>query len=456
MTRVLPCLFLALSASSVQAASRARFGGTLRFASAHPIEEEDPLLADTPWEATILSLVARSICSLSAEGKLIDELAESISYPTPTLVNVKLRAPLRRGEAGQLTADDLARSWSRASGDAAPSPYRSLLYPLKFENKRPAIGIIGPSEVQLSLEHPWPDFDATLCHPALAVWDRESGGIGPFSRSKTPGALRTNPWYPRGGPFVDRVVYVSQSERTIARNRGLGKLDVSMDHTGPGPIVGGLFTTYLAFDQRKTGGEFRRAFSTAIDRADLAKFFAAPAEPAYGLLSNALAPEQKSPSSVSSGSRDRQDLALLYDAALTEQRRVAERIQVKLHDLGYRISLQPLSRRNLRQRWARQDFDLAIFSVLLPPRPAAALAVVLDLAGQAELMRAELPPLGQISDAGTRDAKARERAFKLTAQVPLIPLYSQSLHVYGKATLEGLRFDAYGLPLLDDAFLRSP
>ncbi len=64
-----------------------------------------------------------------------------------------------------------------------------------------------------------------------------------------------------------------------------------------------------------------------------------------------------------------------------DQRAVAERIQVKLHDRGYKVALEPLPRSMLRARWAKGDFELMLHSLLLPPVPGPALAVVLDAGG---------------------------------------------------------------------------
>jgi MarR-like DNA-binding transcriptional regulator SgrR of sgrS sRNA len=447
MNRLLLSLALALWAAAAPAASRAQFGGTLRFAVAHRIEESDPFLADTPWEAAILSLQARSICELTA----------TFSSQNPTVLRVSLPPSLRRHDGAPLTAREVAQSWLRAITGEVPSPYRAHFAALKNDRERPSIAAVGANELLLSLDFPWPDLESSLCHPALALVDGKGSGIGPFEPTKAAGTLLHNSWYPRGGPFVDRVLYLSASERALSRKIELGQIDVALNHAGPGALAGGLFTTYLLFNPARAGPNFRAAFEAAIDKSDLARFFAAPpAEPVHALFPNAIDAEptpEPAPTAVPPSSAE---LMLLYDSTLEDQRRVAERIQVKLHRSGYRIALRPVARRTLRQRWAKRDFDLLLMSVMLPPRPAAALAVVLELASEPERMRAELPPLGLVSEASARAAKAKERAKVLASQLPLIGLYAQAMRLYIKPNVEALVPDAYGLPQLDDAFLRSP
>jgi hypothetical protein len=147
-------------------------------------------------------------------------------------------------------------------------------------------------------------------------------------------------------------------------------------------------------------------------------------------------------------------VTLIYDAANEDQRAVAERIQVKLHDRGYRVALEPLPRAILRARWAKGDFDLMLQSLLLPPVPAPALAIVLDAAGRRDLLGVELPLLGAVADPAARDARARERAVALAPTVPILPLYAQGLGVRVAPELGGLVLDAQGLPVLDGVYFQ--
>jgi hypothetical protein len=141
------------------------------------------------------------------------------------------------------------------------------------------------------------------------------------------------------------------------------------------------------------------------------------------------------------------------DDGLPDQRAVGERIQVKLHDLGYRVSLKALPRAVLRARWARGEFDLMLHSVLLPPQPAPALAVVLELALRHDLLPLELPPLGAL-ESGPRAERVAARATFLAPALSLVPLYTQGVGITLAPSVRGLSWDGAGLPRLDGLWLQ--
>jgi peptide/nickel transport system substrate-binding protein len=217
-----------------------------------------------------------------------------------------------------------------------------------------------------------------------------------------------------------------------------------------------LYATYLAWSPRRVPPDFRQAVESSIDREDLTRLFVrGPAVPMANLLPQALLPQTQllRPPPFPEPQAGRK-VTLLYDVGSEDQRAVAERLQVKLHDRGYGVALEPLNRAELRARWARGDYELMLHSLLLPPAPGPALAVVLDAAGRKDLLGVELPRIGALPDASARDQKARERALALAASVPLLPLYAQGLALRAAPEVGGLTFDAQGLPLLDGAWLQ--
>jgi len=131
---------------------------------------------------------------------------------------------------------------------------------------------------------------------------------------------------------------------------------------------------------------------------------------------------------------------------------VAERLQILLRDASAPLSLRGLPAAQAAAAWERGEGDALLRSVLLPPLPAPALAVVLALAGDAEATRRELPALGAIPDAAQRAAKAAERALALAPTLPLLPLYVESVRVRLDPRLVDVRRDAFGLVVLDDAW----
>ena len=90
--------------------------------------------------------------------------------------------------------------------------------------------------------------------------------------------------------------------------------------------------------------------------------------------------------------------------------------------------------------------------MLLPPAPAAALAVALELAGDPAASRRELSALGALADAGERAAKTRERALQLAGTLPVMPLYVEGLRGRLNPALVDVRRDGFGLWMLDDGW----
>jgi peptide/nickel transport system substrate-binding protein len=195
---------------------------------------------------------------------------------------------------------------------------------------------------------------------------------------------------------------------------------------------------------------------TSVDRADLVRFFVpAPAVPMYRLLPPALLPQSPEPVRPSAPKvpAPPRTLTLLYDRAEEDHRAVAERLQVKLHDRGFRIALEPLSRRALYEKWNAQTYEVILLSVLHPPSAGPALALALELSGRHDLLGKELPAIGQLSDPPAREALSRTRADALLPALPIVPLYARALALGSASTVSHLTFDAHGIPRLDELFL---
>jgi hypothetical protein len=438
----LACLVL-LSSAPALAAGRPRYGGELRVAHAGPPEIGEPALADTPLEATLLGLLSRPVCRATPDGAVQPSLARELSRPTPQAVRVSL--------ANASAASALAKAWMRLSSTEGPSPYRALLFPVRGEGRQ--VSATG-STLELALAFPWPDLERALCHPALAA-PVASNAFGPFA-SAGRGALEARLDWPQGRPYLDRLQLTATDERGLSRLWSSRQVQVELGVASEKDAVAGtpLYATYLAFSARRLPADFRQAVESAIDREDLTRLFVrGPAVPMPHLLPPALMPQGPRPRPAAPPAGTPRTVTLLYDASLEDQRAVAERIQVKLHDRGYTVALEPLPRSALRARWAKGDFELMLHALLLPAVPGPALAVVLDAAGRKDLLGVELPPIGSLADAGARDARARERALALAPTLPLVPLYAQGLGMRFAPEVTGLAMDAQGLPALDGVFL---
>ncbi|GHG81147.1 peptide ABC transporter substrate-binding protein [Comamonas sp. JC664] len=438
----LACVAL-LASASAQAAGRPRYGGELRVAHGGPPEIGEPALADTPLEATLLGLLTRPVCQDTRDEGAVPALARQLSRPTAQALQLTLPSAT--------SAQGLARAWMRLASNEGASPYRALLHAVRGEARQ-----LTPrgAVLELPLSYPWPDLERALCHPALAP-PVSATPVGPFTAAGR-GALEAQLAWPQGRPYLDRLQLTATDQRGLSRLWSSRQVQVELGVASETDSVAGtaLYATFLAFSPRRLPADFRQAVESAIDREDLTRLFVqAPAQPMPHLLPPALLDAPGRPRPAAPPATPSRTVTLLYDASVEDQRAVAERIQVKLHDRGYTVALEALSRAALRARWAKGDFELMLHALLLPPVPGPALAVVLEAGGRRDLLGVELPAIGALPAATARDARARERALALAGSVPLVPLYAQGLGMRFAPDVGGVMMDAQGLPSLDGLYV---
>jgi len=402
---------LALAANHSLGGGRARVGGTLGVGLVAKSTERDPLYADTPTDAAALMLTHRPLCRLA-----------ELSRPSPSVLRLTLPPAVAPG----LVATQLKRAL------ASSSPYRSLL-----------AGVTRVAELKNGVEL-WgaaPDAERVLCHPALSV------ALGPFRG--TDGELVAVTELPEGRPYLDGVTLAVAdargAERLFAQRRVQLVLGSTQSDDSPQ-----LFVLTLVLPSA-LGPHLRQALDATVDRADLVRFFLrAPASPMPGLLPPALggsaapaARPARPPPRVPA-----REIALLYDDAAVDQRAIAERLQVKLQPLGYRVALKGLDRRALKDH-AQADDEVMLVGALVPPSPLGALLVMLDLA-QA---RARISPLlASLGSPPELDAKVREQAAALLPELSLWPVAARGLGVTQAKDVQNLVRDPLGLPRLEDVF----
>jgi hypothetical protein len=450
---------LALLPAPAPAAGRARYGGTLRVA-APPTSEADPALADVPEAAALSTLLAPPICRVDPARGVVPTLAD-LARTGAGRLTITVRPGQRRTPRGALGAADLVARWNALTQASTLSPYRALLYPLRGEGRLSPQAASGQT-LEVGIQVPWPDLEKGLCHPALGL----TAAAGPYVPGASRGTLDANPGFPEGRPFPDhlQLQLLGADERRGARLLALGQVDLLLgaaedaDAPAPPPPGPALFATYLLYRPARVGAGFRAVAEAALDPDDLVQnFVPAPAVPMRHLLPpllmGAVPPPPPAPAAAPPARGPLQELLLLHDAASDEQRAVAERIQVRLHDRGYRLALKGLPRGELRARWARGDYDLLLDSLLMPPSPGPALTLALEVGGRHDLLAVEMTAIGSVADTAARDQRARERAAALRATLPMIPLYARGVKVRATAKVSGLRMDAFGLPRLDEVFL---
>ncbi|HUM09966.1 MAG TPA: peptide ABC transporter substrate-binding protein [Myxococcaceae bacterium] len=438
-------LLVAVAPADTAAAARARVGGTLRLALLPEVRADRA--GETPEGAVVRGLLAAPLCRLDAAGRPQPLLADVRRGPEG--VNVLPRPGARLTAGATLGSVELAQGWLRAL-ERSPVA-RALLGPV-----RDAAGVLerathaGATALSLPLLHPWPDLEASLCHPALTpvLGTGPGDGIGPYVPDG-PERGRASTTFPEGRPYPDTLALATLSRRAAQRALESRAAQVLLGDGGDGAAPE-LFATYLV--HRPATRPVVALLDGRLDRTALVRsFVGGPAAGMPGLLPPALGGPEV-PGGVTSSSRGGGAAQLLYAQDRPGQRAVAQRLQILLRDAGVQLTVSARTAEALDRDWRAGQGDLALRSVLLPPLPAPALAVVLELAGDPELARRELAALGALSDGETRGARARERALQLAGVVPVVPLYVEGLRARLDPAGVDFRRDGFGLLVLDDAW----
>ncbi|MFN0061542.1 MAG: hypothetical protein ACKVPX_03385 [Myxococcaceae bacterium] len=389
-----------------------------------------PWQSDVPASASVLLLLRRPACRLMPDAAPIDWGAKPPVSLEPRLWQIEV------GDA------DIAR---RAAAlyerlRTSNSPYRALLAPVQRVRAKDAT-------LLLTTAYPWPDFATAACHPALAVFPgayEKSGKRWVFNPARLPGNALPK------GLTLERI-----DPRTAERKRALGELEVVLGEApnAEAPDATRMrFATYLAFRPARTGPHFRAAVAS-LDREALARGFARQPAQTFATLLPApfqvapLQPPMPSPEPLAA----QRTVELLYDVDVQDQARVAERLQLALHPLGYRLVLVPLTRAALESQWAGRKAGLALISLLLPQDASNAFAVVLEAAGRHDLLPLELPPLGALAPS-ERAARVDTRSHTLLPTLSWFPLFVQGAAVNVTPAASGLQSEAHGVPLLESLF----
>lgn len=405
---------LVLMAGLAFAGDRARPGGSLQVALVSPSAAVEPLTADAPVDTLRLLLTHQLLCRLVEPSR---PSANVLRLTTPPSVDPKL------------VTDALQRV------STTTTPARALLSSV-------ASWSVNGRTVELQLKGTAPDLERILCHPAFAV------PLGAF-RAKGP-RLEAFDEQPSGRPHLDSLTLQAADERTAERLFAQRRVQVVIG-AATADDVPQLFVTAIVLGPGLAA--LKPAIESTTDRADLARFFvSAPAGPLPGLLPLSLAPAvQQAAVARPAPLTPPRELSLLFDDEALHERNIAQRLQVKLQPLGYRLALKATPRAQLRGRVAAEN-EVILQSFALPPSPTGALLMWLELGGQ----RARIPAVLQaLSIAPDLDTKARELATQLSTELPVIPLVTRGLGVTATKDVQHLTRDALGLPRLDDVFLAA-
>jgi peptide/nickel transport system substrate-binding protein len=440
-------LALPLGAS---AAARAALGGTLSLGLVGLPAVTSDSTQQTPEVASARALLALPLCRLQPQTTPVLASLSREGVADAEEVAVRL-LPVGTG-GGALSAVDIADAWQRLV--ASQSPYLALLAPVAGLAESLAAARSQPeAPVRLRLKYGWPDLEASLCHPAFAPVGAGGHGIGLYAPSPG-GRLLASAVPLLGAPFPAALSFSTLAPRPAQRLFGAGQLQAVLGE-GPGlPNQPLLFATYLVYRPQALPEGVAAALA-AVDRTALVRTFVpGPAVAMRGLLPPALLDAKEGPKPVpaKAPTSAARAFTLGYEASSPEQRSVAERLQVILHDAGFHVRLHADSAEALARARAQGQLEATLVSLLLPPLPAAALALVLGLAEDEALLARELPPLGALG-AEARAALAQQRAAALLTQVPVVPLYARGLRAQLSPRLKDAAVDGFGLLVLDDAWV---
>lgn len=399
-------------AGLAHAGGRARTGGKVGLCLVAKSTEAEPLYADTPTDAAALLLTHTPLCQLAR-----------LSRPSPSV----LRLDLPPTVAPELVV-------ARLRGlQGASSPYRALLSGVgRVTEARGGVELLGAA----------PDAERGLCHPALAM------PFGPFSGAGA--ELSAVPELPAGRPFLDGVTLSTSDARGAERLLAQGRVQLVLGSTRTDDAPQ-LFVLALVLPS-SVESHLRHSLDATVDRADLVRFFLRPpASPMPGLLPPSLGGATATPELPPRPTPQRppREVTLLYDESALDHRAIAERLQVKLQPLGYRVALRGVGRRALVNHRQAPD-ELLLVSVLVPPSPLGALLVMLELGRGRDRIPGLLAAVESSPDV---DAKARELAGALLPLLGLWPLATRGLGMTQGKGLQHVTRDLLGLPRLEDAFL---
>ncbi|ACL66816.1 extracellular solute-binding protein family 5 [Anaeromyxobacter dehalogenans 2CP-1] len=432
-------------------------GGELRVLLPATPRVGDPAQATAPQDLALVRALQATLVEVDASGGLAPGLLAELPAPEPggTAYRLRLRPGLRFGDGTPLRAADVAASLARLlarSGPARePSPHAWVLLPvlgadavLEGRAVAPAgLEVLSELELRVVLAFPFPELPWALAALPSAVVSSRGAGAGPFVLDgHEAGAVRLapNPHAVRGLPFADRLLLGAAEARGAARalERRQAELAIRPEAVSDGAVPAAPLTVTLLALQRSrlgAGTEAVRRAVEAVDRAELARrFVRGPSVPLETLVPPAILPgrPRPRPGRLATAPAPRQ-LTLLVPAGAPEALAAADRLQVKLHDAGIRVSVETAPPERFAARLAAGDCGAAIGSVpVLGLRPAlAAGQVALATRGPAAARQA------MAALAGLEGPAALARVAELERSLDLVPLFASGQRASPAPALQG-------------------
>jgi peptide/nickel transport system substrate-binding protein len=417
-----------------------------------------PGTAERAVDLLVQRATSAPLLEVDASGRLAPgALAEvPIAEAEGRAFRLRLRPGLRTQSGRPLGAADVAEHLASLLR-SRPAPQAWVALPIVgadavIEGRAQLLAgvqVLSQQELLVALAFPLPDFPWLLATSAAALPEAGPYAAVPRRAPSDPLLLVANEHAHSGSPFARRVELHATDARTSTRLLEKGALDAVLrpEAAGarPGPPFPALAATVAAVNGARLGagaGAVRAALR-GLDRTELARRFVRG--PAVGLASLAppgapAAPAPAAPAPGERGGPAPARMILLADGGAPDSRALAERIQVKLFDLGVRAAVEVADGARLRARLDAGDYDVALLQVqLASPRPALAAAQIAFAARGPAAARRALEALGTAAPEA-----AGEAAERLARELDLVPLVASGLRASLGPRLEGLAPGADG------------
>jgi peptide/nickel transport system substrate-binding protein len=450
MRRLLPSLLALIVASAVastvQAETRAAYGGTVQAALPAAPTTLDPLRGG-PADAELAQLVYDTPFKL-VDGKPRAQLATSLELGD-TRARLTIRNDVRFSDGSLLTARDVAASLARALAD----PAGWMLAPVK------SVRAVADDVVEIELLRPAPELPLLLTTPVAMITPGGQGngkrGSGPFvveAWDKSGARLTPNNGCFAGRPYLASLILRSFAARSDESGSfELGALHASRHGTlgfdnavarRPVAVVEGpqSITGYIAVGRGPDAELYRRAIALGINRERLRRLTvrepavaaAGPTPPALGGATGKppYDPGRAKTMIEARFGTTRPHLSLLVDNSRFDDRDLAERILADLARVGIDIVIEGVDAAQYQARLDGGRYDL-VLGATRPPAPDATLAT--------------LALVAVVDPAAARTAFARAAAPAVDVEATrVVPLFHRAARLYAVPELRGLRVDAAG------------
>ena len=468
--------------STIHAASRPRYGGSLTVPCSAP-REVDPISIETQEDVWIVEAMFETLYT-SQDGELKPNLladAPLLSEDKKTLT-LRVAPQLYFHNKDPLRAEDVALSLTRLLSPRA-SEFAWVLADVEgakefWSGKASSvkgIKVLSADELSLTFIRPvvLADVLARLASPVTSIVKAQNGtllGSGPFYRdpkNKSKTELRLLPFFENvnGRPFLDRLIFkqlslldaqVSFSKRDtlLLFASTLSKDLTAKELEGP-EVISEVYLPHKLDGSFLGTEEFRRAIDAAIDRAVVLRF-ALRDVVFHGNIAKKVLPKDLSPRGTARSpsydpERARRELAaaaakskapkefdIIYDESQSGHKGLAEQLREFLAEVGAPSGREvPLDYAAFQARRNKGDFGAAVFRFAPVCTQALALpnltAAIGDTSGAFELV---------LKGAHLSESAAKKKEDALASQV--IVIGHRTPNAFYDAKLKGLAFDEIG------------